>query len=617
MEKETLGPAERIIQTLLTFTDHLIHNRPGYVIPAPGPIGVQWFQVSHKVENGQKIVYRLDKVGKKTQKTRLGILGRDNSIVEAGRKVGDYRPAGIFPEVAAWMYRQVAEVWKLDNEFAARWASHSFGEEHKDLKVVLAAFMLCQSRKGDPVRDGDKVLFRDEDYRDVGEAMLLLTRKDGKDFNPKLILRIEDVLRVPAVAAINKEMGFYRGAKNLFPRRYDKVVTKWLAYREQNPRMLQGLVKAGFRTSVMELANRVHYKPESPRFFEILRWKQEQAKDGHRTIAIGKDVEKAESWADLSEREICETIVRDKPNFKRIVGLLPMKVGLTRAVVAAAIESGSMSDKDLIIYTPTIEDLGLMQVQDVRERWERAIKGAEDTRAANIAQRVRTKEVKDKLAEAADTALKTAVQETMRGIRLYIVVDISGSMEAAIAAVKTYVARFLQSFPLDKLHVAAFNTAGRVVEIKHPSAAGVENAFRGITAGGGTAHLQGIYALRNFKPAADEDAVMIFIGDEGETGDFSQAIRASGINPVAFGLLKIHTRYALSIVSDTARVLGIPCFPIDEKIFADPYAVPRTMRALIAATPVGQATPARAAAPRVSLIDLIIGTKLLQKPAWA
>jgi hypothetical protein len=55
---------------------------------------------------------------------------------------------------------------------------------------------------------------------------------------------------------------------------------------------------------------------------------------------------------------------------------------------------------------------------------------------------------------------------------------------------------------------------------------------------------------------------------------------------------------------------------IDERIFADPYAIPRTIRALIAATPIGKSS-ATVAVPRVSLVDTILATDLLQKPAWA
>jgi hypothetical protein len=383
--------------------------------------------------------------------------------------------------------------------------------------------------------------------------------------------------------------------------------------------MLEGLVKAGFRSTVMELARRIGYKPESPKFFEVLRWKQAQAEDGRRSIAIGTEVKAAETWAGLTEEQICEKVVKEKPNWKRIVGLLPKEIGVTRAIAAAAIEAGSLSDKDLIIATPTLEDLGLLQVQDVRERWERAVKNAEDMRAANIASRVKNKETKEKLEEAADNALKKAVEEVMKGIRVYMMVDTSGSMEGAIEAAKAHLAKFVQGFPQDKLHVAIFNTSGREIKIPHASAAGVENAFRGVTAGGGTDYGAGIRTLQHYKiVGAEEDNVFIFVGDEGHQRDhFVNEVTASGLNPVAFGLVPcVGPRYGRSAaVRTTAQRLGIPCFEIDERTFADPYAIPRTIRALIAATPVNQVRTV--AASRETLAEMILKTDVLKKPAWA
>jgi hypothetical protein len=393
-------------------------------------------------------------------------------------------------------------------------------------------------------------------------------------------------------------------------------VEKWLRYREENPKMLEGLVKAGFRSTVMDLARRVGYKPSGPKFFEILRWKQAQADDGRRGIAIGAEVAAAETWQGLDEAAICQKIVRERPDFKRIVGMLPKAVGLTRAIVAAAIEAGSMSDKDLIIHTPTLEDLGLLQVQELRERWERAVKAAEDMRAANIASRVKGKETKEKLVEAADNAVKKALVETTKNLRVYFMVDVSGSMAGAIEAAKAHIARFLQGFAMERVHVAIFNTAGREIRIPHASAAGVENAFRGIVAGGGTDYGAGVRALSDHKPGADEDVLFVFVGDE-EAGSFEAAVRASGLAPLAFGLVRtVRGGTGGTAVRDTAARLGIPCFLVDERTFADPYAIPRTIRALVAATPVGTA-PGGAAAVRVSLAETILKTEILKKPAWA
>ena len=627
MELANLGPAERIIQALLVYHDHAYHGRPGIVTKdAAIAAGVRWEPVTHKEENGQKVVYKLVKQGKKTVQVRMGVLQPNNDIVEGGTVRGVYRAPGLFNEVCAHIYRQIAEVWKLDNEFAARWASHAFGEENRDLKVMLAAFMLVQSRKGDPVIDAGKVAFHDEDFRDVGEAMLLLYEKPkGKDdkkknFDPKLLLRVRNVLAMPEIAAINRELGFGRSARNPFFGRWQKAAEKWLQFREENPKLLESLVKAGFKRSVKQLVRLTHYKPSSPKFFEIIGWNQKQAPDGRREIAIGQTLSQGESWEDLTEEQICQKIVQEKLSFKRVVGLLPKKIGVTRAIFMATVEAGGLSNKDLLIATPTIEELGLLEVQEFRERWERAVKEADDMRAANIATRVKSKAVEEKLQEAADNALKSAVEEVTKDLRVYVMVDISGSMEGAIEAAKGTIARFVQAFPLDRLHVAVFNTSGREIRIQHQSAAGVNNAFRGVMAGGGTDYGSGIRVLQQYKPGPTEDVLFIFIGDEGDSRDhFTAAVEASGLRPLAFGLIPVTSpRYGRGDkVRQTARRLGIPCFEMQTEMFADPYAIPRTLRNLIAATPVAIDVQAVRPVPRETLVDKIVRADLLKKPAWA
>jgi uncharacterized protein (UPF0297 family) len=620
MDQNQLGPAERIIQTVTQYTDHAVHNRPGIVIAdARTTVGVRWEPCTHKVENGEKVVYRLQKVGKKNTRARVGVIQPDNRIVENGAVVGRYQPAGLFQEVVTWIYTQISEVWKLDNEFAARWASYEFRRESRDLKVILAAFMLVQSRKGEPVMENGKRAFNDEDFRSVGEAMLLTFEKDTKNFDPKLMLRVRDVLEVPGVAAINRNLGFGRSTRKAFIGRWPQAVERWLRHRERNPKLLEGLVKNGFRQHVMDMCAAVGFKPETNRFYETLRWKQTQASDGRRSVAIGANVKAAATWDDLTEEQICQRIVKEKPNYKVLTNLVPTRIGFTRAVLAAAIEAGSFSNKDLVIATPTLEEVGLLQVQDIRDRWQKAVKESEDMRSANIARNVKTKEVKETLQEGADSALKKAVEVVMRNMRVYVIVDISGSMEGAIEAAKTHLAKFVQGFPPDKLHVSVFNTSGREITIKHASAAGVTNAFRGIAAGGGTDYGAGVRVLEGYKPKPDEDVIFIFVGDEGAP-PFAPSVRASGLSPLAFGLVPtVSTRYGRgNAVQETARILGLPCFEIDEKTFDDPYAIPRTIRNIIAATPLtAAATPRQVATPRVSLVETILKTDLLKKPTWA
>lgn len=618
--REGLGPAEHIIKALTTLHDHMYHGRPGMVTPDPSrAVGVKWEPVTHKTEGDKKVVYKLHK-GRPN--TLAGDLWKDGTIRVGRRKVGEYRKPGLFPEVAVWMYEKIAEVWKLDNEFSARWASFAFADEHRDLKTVLAAFMLVQARKGDPEMEDGKVLFYDADYRDVGEAMVLLTRKDKRHLDAKYLKRIRQLLELPGVAKINRDLGFTRSARNPALGRWRKAVTKWLLYREQNLPMLEGLVKAGYKSTVISLAKQVGYKPQSQKFFEVLGWKQQQAKDGHRQIAIGEELAKEATWEGLTEEQICERIVAEKPNFKRLVGLVPKDVGMTRAVTAAAVESGCFSDKELVIHAPTLEELGLIPgVQSVREKLEAALKRQEDTRSANIAKRMKKQDLQDKLEAAAEETAQKVVAKAMRDIRLHFIVDISSSMQHAIKEAKQHINKLLPAFPENRVHVSIFNQIGRQLKIPHYSTKGIEAAFRGIYASGGTNYGAGVMALAEHKPSEEEDLLTIFVGDgcnfDRERGTpFQDAFRAAGLNPTALGFIHVGRRgYA---VEETAAQMGIPCFLIDNQTFEDEaYGIIRTIRRLIETTPVGQRAVGRPAPKRVTLVDQILKTELLQKPVWA
>src|SRR5205823_14111261 len=129
-------------------------------------------------------------------------------------------------------------------------------------------------------------------------------------------------------------------------------------------------------------------KPESAAFFGVLGWKQKQASGGHRTLGLtGLELQKRERFDGLAEVEICETIVTQKLSYKDVVGRLPKDVGLTPAIMVACLPS--LSDRDLRILTPTLEEMGLMTEPEIRKRWEKAIAESTDQRALNIAKNVR------------------------------------------------------------------------------------------------------------------------------------------------------------------------------------------------------------------------------------
>ena len=155
--REELGPAERIVETLLNSTDHIVHHRPGMMgVDRRAPFGYRWQSVTWKMrKGGRKEVFRMQR----RTPVFAGVMNAQGQVVDNHRVGGVYRAPGFYPEAARWYYRNALEVWKLDNEFAARWASFAFAREHRDLKVVLAALMLVQDRCGEP-RAGRSVTAR-------------------------------------------------------------------------------------------------------------------------------------------------------------------------------------------------------------------------------------------------------------------------------------------------------------------------------------------------------------------------------------------------------------------------------------------------------------------------
>src|SRR5262245_35922020 len=281
LPESQMGPAERLLDVVLGGSAHLWHNRPGLNI------------------NG-------------TWKAAKGSGKPDRGAA--------VRP-GLFAPAAVTLYTRLLEIYKLNADLMAHLASYALVEtDWRDLKVASAALMLVQTRWGEPVREDDgTVAFYDDDHRRIGEAMVLwYRRKSNRMLTPKAVLRIAELLETPSIAALNRAAGFGDPAAKRAPLgRWPRAAAKWLAARAANAPMLSGLVRAGYKQTIKNLARKIGYKPASPAFFSILGWKQSQADDGRRQIGIGDlELAKSERFDGLSEAEICETIVAQRLRYK-------------------------------------------------------------------------------------------------------------------------------------------------------------------------------------------------------------------------------------------------------------------------------------------------------------
>ena len=574
LPESQMGPAEKLLDVVLGGSAHLWHNRPGI------DVGGSW-----KPAKGAK--------------------------PDSGKRV---KP-GLFVPSAVGLYRQLLDIHKLNGDLMAHLASYSLVEtDWRDLKVACAALMLVQARSGAPVHDDDgSVAFYDDDFRRIGEAMVLwYQRKSNRMLTPKAVLRIAELLETPEIVALNRAAGFGDPAAMRAPMgRWPKAAAKWLAAREANLPMLQGLVKAGYKQTIKNLARKIGYKPASPAFFSILGWKQSQSDDGRRAIGLDNlELVKSERFDGLSEAEICETIVAQRLRYKDAVGRLPQDIGLTPAIMVALLPS--LSDRDLRQLTPTLEELGLLAVPAIRGRWEKAIETATDQRALNIAKNVRDAGIKEKLEEAADNAAKKAVAAATAEVELRVMflVDKSGSMQGAIESSKDALGKILAGFPLDRLHVAAFDTMGQVLKPKAASRLAVQHMLASLKADGGTIHGSAVQALHRdgVRVPAGATLIVIVVGDEaGESGaQLAQTFRQLGYSVDAIALLLAGSPRGQT-VRDCARTLAVPYSEVKVDQFDDPYHVPRVLRALLEA-PVSAAV----GVPTVGLVEKVMNTKLLE-----
>jgi hypothetical protein len=568
-----LGPAEKLLDLVLSSSAHLWHNRPGVNVDGT------WHPRKGRTQRG-------------------------------GRPVDP----GLFVPAAVALYSRLVEIYELNPDLMAHFASYALTEtDWRDLKVACCALMLVQPRSGQPVHDDDgSVAFSDDDYRTIGEAMILhYEKKSARMMTPKAILRVGELLENDEIAELNRAAGFADPAAKKAPLgRYKRAAGKWLALREKNLPMLQGLVAAGYKETIKKIARKVGYKPDGQVFFEVLGWKQKQSAEGHREVGLGElNLQKRERFDDLSEAEICETIERDRLSYKDVVGRLPKDIGLTPAIMVACLPS--LSDRDIRQLTPTLEELGLLEEPSIRNRWEEAIEASTDQRALNIAKNVRDDKLKEKLEEAADHAARKAIEEVTHDIdvRVMFLIDKSGSMQGAIEKSKEALSRILAGFPVDKLHIASFDTFGTVMRPKAPSRVAVQHMLARVQANGGTIHGAALHAFRRDGVDVPRDAnlVVIVVGDEwGEEGrDFARTFEQLGYHPDAMALLVNVAYQRGTTVQNCAAHMGVPFSEVTVEQFDDPYQVPRVLKALLDAP--------RAKAPGLTygLVERVMNTPVL------
>ncbi len=196
---------------------------------------------------------------------------------------------------------------------------------------------------------------------------------------------------------------------------------------------------------------------------------------------------------------------------------------------------------------------------------------------------------------------------------MFFLIDKSGSMEGAIEKSKETLVRILAGFPPERLHIATFDTMGRVLRPKATSRAGVTHLLSVVIAGGGSLHGSALRALRaaEVEVPAGAALIVIVVGDEaGESGSgFAGAFREYGYRPAAMALIvNVDNGWQRgSTVRDASADLGVPFSEVEVRQFDDPYQVTRVLKTLLDAPVADRSGPAAA----YPWLDKVLATPLL------
>jgi hypothetical protein len=274
----------------------------------------------------------------------------------------------------------------------------------------------------------------------------------------------------------------------------------------------------------------------------------------------------------------------------------------------------SLSDRDLRQLTPTLEELGLLSIPEIRETWEKALDAATDQRALNIAKNVQNKEIREQLEASSDRAVQRAVQAATaeQDIHVMFLIDRSGSMQGALEKSVEALSRILAGFPPDRVHVASFDTMGTTHRPKAASRAAVQHMLAGVKASGGTLYSSSVRALHRdgVRIPSTAKLVVIAVGDEdGEDGaTFANAFSELGYAVSAIALiLNVAHRRGNTVVS-AARALGVAFSTVEIEQFDDPYQVTRVLQTILEAPP----PSALPGAVRSGWVEKVMSTPILE-----
>jgi hypothetical protein len=455
--------------------------------------------------------------------------------------------------------------------------------DSKDLKVISTFASSLSDADGTPFSQGSS--YNKPNWRIIAQAAL-------QRLDPKLVLRTLKLTEI-------KQPFGSRPAATHFSKSLKVAATKYIQYREQNPKSLEGIKKAGL-TSTMQSLYRVARCAPTKEASQILGWKQKPGFPGYDPNLVKSNLF---DFTGLTEVQIAEKIQQEKLKPTAVLGALQNKIS---PVIAAAILEQSSGDQ-AVILTDMFEEQGLLKNKEVKKVYEAKIKTAK-----NCLDRV--DRIKAKLDEETQQILKQTKadirKDTVGDIgKVFLHLDISGSMSEAIEFAKdkgAIIAECIKN-PEINFNWGVFNDHGRILERPQTF---VKDAFKaalyGVRSGGGTDCLSLWTTSRNL--GCDTD---VFITDEEHTyGMIDSRIMESRRHykdPKQVVIIRIGRatrgyRSNPQCLSEQLKRCGIPVVVLDPNQLTESALVAQSIKTAIKGTS--------------AILDEIMAEPLLTLPKW-
>lgn len=474
-----------------------------------------------------------------------------------------------------------------DPIFLAHFTSYAVNKlDSKDLKLLSVFANSLSDADGTPfvvgTGENGKPLYgniKKPNLRIVSQAAI----QNGA-FDAKMIERLIEV------ANIKQSLGKRYREGTHFSKSLKTAITKYIRFREANPKSIEGIKKVGLAKRFANIYRAMHLSP-SPEAASILGWKQKKGEDFSKKSFF--------NFKGMSDIQIAEKIRGDKLPPTGVLGALPGKIS---PVIAAAVLEQATGDQ-AVILRELFDSQGLLKHKEVKELFSEKIKTAKT--ALDRVDRINTTidaEVQRELKSARAHVRKEQVGDIGK---IFLHIDVSGSMEGAIAIAKekgAILAECVKS-PENNFHWGLFGSRGRV--LKRPSSYekdGFMAALYGVRANDGSTDCLGLYEEAR-KIGCDVD---VFLTDGGHNvGDVESRIK------------KIHSsgRYALPRTAVIIRVGNYSPTLRDGLQGAGIAVTEITPEALTESALVTQVVK-KALAGATYILDEIMDTPLLKLPQW-